>query len=120
MTRVQAGEAVEAAKVVKAGVRAARSAKQAAKELQLAEAAAQAELWEVATALEAIRFRLLGVKATLPESPYETAMLEGEEVMDISLEVRSIIECVLADCIEPAIRDLRDASEYRPDWEQES
>jgi hypothetical protein len=34
--------------------------------------------------------------------------------MDVSMEVRSVIECVLADRIEPAIRDLAAASSSRP------
>ncbi len=33
--------------------------------------------------------------------------------MDVKTEVRSIIECVLNDSIQPAIRDLRVAAAYR-------
>jgi hypothetical protein len=37
----------------------------------------------------------------------------GEEDPDVATEVRSIIECVLADQIGPAVRDLGAAVEYR-------
>ncbi len=64
--------------------------------------------------LEAIRRRLGDLHARLPVPPQETAMLLGEEEMDVSTEVRSVVECVLADRIEPAIRDLAAAASYRP------
>ena len=40
-------------------------------------------------------------------------MLLGEAEMDVATEVRSVIECVLNDSIEPAIRDLAAAASYR-------
>jgi hypothetical protein len=79
-----------------------------------AEASAQAQLRQIATDLEAIRFRLEGVRASLPVPSSEAAMLVGELEMDISTEVRSVIECVLNDSILPAIRDLLEAA-YRTD-----
>jgi hypothetical protein len=80
-----------------------------------AETAAQAALHQIVQDLEQIRFRLLGVHATLPLPIQEIAMLVGEEEMDVSLEVRTVIECVINDCIGSAIRDLRSAAEYRPE-----
>ncbi|MFL6294159.1 MAG: hypothetical protein ACJ759_24960 [Thermoanaerobaculia bacterium] len=56
---------------------------------------AQNELFEAVANLKTFRFRLLGVASTLPSS---TAW-------------REIIECVLADAVEPAIRDLTTAAE---------
>jgi hypothetical protein len=41
-------------------------------------------------------------------------MLLGEDEMDVSTEIRSVIECVLADSIGPAVRDLRAAAAYKP------
>jgi hypothetical protein len=35
--------------------------------------------------------------------------------MDVSTEVRSVIECVLNDSLHPAIRDLAAAASYRPE-----
>jgi hypothetical protein len=79
-----------------------------------AEAVAQTELQRIVEVLEAIRYRLLDLHAKLPVSAEETAMLLGEKEMDVATEVRSIIECVLNDSIQPAIRDLAVAASYRP------
>jgi hypothetical protein len=79
-----------------------------------AEAAAQAELSQIVVELDAIRDRLAEIHDRLPVSPEETAMLVGEEEMDVATEVRSVIECVLSDSLQPAIRDLAAAASYRP------
>jgi hypothetical protein len=79
-----------------------------------AEADAQAELRGIVVELESVRSRLVAIHARLPVPPEETAMLVGEKEMDVSTEVRSVIECVLNDSIEPAIRDLAAAASYRP------
>lgn len=78
------------------------------------EVAAQAELRKIVQDLDAIRSRLLALHEKLPVPPQETAMLLGEEEMDVSTEVRSVIECALADSLEPALRDLAAAAAYRP------
>lgn len=78
-----------------------------------AEDAAQAELQRVVEELDAIRSHLVEIHARLPVPPEESAMLLGEEEMDVATEVRSIIECVLTDSIQPAIRDLAVAAAYR-------
>lgn len=75
-----------------------------------AETEAQEELKRIVEELEAIQARLTGLHESLPVSPGETAMLEGEEEMDVATEMRSIIECVLNDGIQPAIRDLATAA----------
>ncbi len=79
-----------------------------------AEAAAQGALRQIVEELNGLRGRLVELHERLPVPPEETAMLLGEEEMDISTEVRSVIECTLADRIEPAIRDLAAAASYRP------
>lgn len=76
---------------------------------------AQEELRAIAANLEAIRFRLLGVRASLPVPVTEPVMLVGEMEMDVSTEVRSVIECVVNDFINSAIRDLRSAADYAAD-----
>jgi hypothetical protein len=54
------------------------------------EEAALAQIPLVTADLEAARYRLLGIHASLPERS----------------ALRPVIECVLADAIAPAIRDL--------------
>ena len=76
------------------------------------EFAAQAQLYEIQRDLEAIRYRLIGVHATLPAAAAEIVQhLEIEGEMVISTHLRAIIETLLEDKIDPALRDLRDASE---------
>ena len=78
-----------------------------------AEAAAQDELREEVERLREVYGRLLGIAKRLPD-PENVAMLLGEEDPDVATEVRSVIECSLADQIGPAIRDLTTAASYRP------
>lgn len=78
----------------------------------VSEADAQRQVRAIAAELEAIRFRLLGVCASLEVPPMEPVMLVGEMDMDISTEVRSVIECVVNDFIDSAVRDLRAAADY--------
>lgn len=82
-----------------------------------AEAAAQVRLRRVVEGLGALSAELLAIHESLPVSPQETAMLLGEEVMDVSTVVRSVIECVLHDRLQPAICDLEAAAHYRPEGE---
>lgn len=58
------------------------------------------EIRDVVRDLEALRFRLLGVRASLP---VPRAAREEDAVVD----VRSLLECVLEDSLRPALRDLR-------------
>lgn len=75
------------------------------------EAAAQEQLREIERDLDAIRFRLLGVHATLPPAPEEVVLqLDVDDEMVVSTHIRAVIETLLADKLEPAIRDLRDLS----------
>jgi hypothetical protein len=80
-----------------------------------AETAAQESLREIVRELEGLRSRLQELHDRLPVPPQEAAMLEGEEDMDVAMEVRVVIECVLNDFIGAAIRDLQEAARYRPD-----
>jgi hypothetical protein len=83
------------------------------KSMTRAEVQAQEELGEVIEGLKKVRERLQEIARSLP-APENAAMLLGEEDPDVATEVRSVIECSLADQIGPAIRDLATAASYRP------
>jgi len=70
----------------------------------MTEAAAKEQLREIAVELEAIRLRLLSVHRSLPAPP------ESGEEQDDTVTLRPVIECVLSDSLEPAIRDLGKAA----------
>lgn len=70
-------------------------------ETTITEKAVREEIRDVARDLEALRFRLLGVRASLPAPVAETR--EEDAVADM----RAILDCVLTDSLEPALRDLR-------------
>jgi hypothetical protein len=61
-------------------------------------------LFGIATRLSAMRFQLRGIAAALGET-------DAEE--DEAGQLRSAIECVLADLLEPAIVNLEQAAEAR-------
>jgi hypothetical protein len=68
---------------------------------------ARKDVRQVAVDLEALQRRLRGILDNLPETVAETHLKDLNE-MDPETELRSVIGCVLTDCIGPAIRDLRD------------
>lgn len=78
------------------------------------EIAARLALLKMVEEVESIGRWLAAIHASLPVPPNENMMLLGEDEMDVATEIRSVIECVLADRIGPAARDLRAAAEYRP------
>jgi hypothetical protein len=78
-----------------------------------AETAAQEEIRQIAKELGAIRRRLLNLHKSLPPATLEALMFAGEEDLDVTTEVRTIIECVVQDSIQPAIRDLEAAADYK-------
>ena len=70
---------------------------------------ARAQLRGVAHDLENLKLRLLGIRAGLPSAASEVGRSpEGEESgeMDPRTELRTVIECVLHDCLEPALAGL--------------
>jgi hypothetical protein len=83
------------------------------------EAVAQEKLQKVVKDLQEIRAELADINKDLPVPPSEGMMLLGEEEMDVSTEIRSVIECVVNDSILPAIRDLAAAAAYRASQPQE-
>jgi hypothetical protein len=82
------------------------------------EIAAQEELRRIAKELDTIRRRLLDLHESLPPATLEAVMFAGEEDLDVTTEVRTIIECVVQDSIQPAIRDLEAAADYRADEDE--
>jgi hypothetical protein len=74
---------------------------------------AREQLREIVGDLESIKFRLLGVQASLPEPAADgtaRGLVEDIEEMDLLTEIRAVIGCVLNDCVAPAIGDLREAA----------
>jgi hypothetical protein len=84
-----------------------------------AESAAQEALRQIAKELNTIRRNLIELHNSLPPASLEAVMFAGEEDLDVTTEVRTIIECVVRDSIEPAIRDLEAAAAYQPENEEE-
>ena len=78
-------------------------------------AVAQAQLYIVLRILEMLGSALRWIDQALPPSPQELSRedFEGYEP-DVTSEVRRVIQCVLADRIDPAIAELRAASLYKP------
>lgn len=76
-----------------------------------AEAAAQPQVQAAAEALEQVQAMLQGIAASLPASPGEGTELEEE------VSLRTVIECVLVDSLQPAISDLRAAVSEEPEEE---
>ena len=84
-----------------------------------AETAAQAALRQIAKELQNIRRRLMDLHESLPAASLEMLMFAGEEELDVTTEVRTIIECVVEDSIKPAIRDLEAAADYQGEKKKE-
>jgi hypothetical protein len=76
--------------------------------------AAQTQLRRIVKELEAIRYRLLGVHATLPAPLEEAPLADEAEEPGLAPALRSAIECALADRLEPAIRALHAAAALAP------
>jgi hypothetical protein len=76
------------------------------------EAAVQDNLQGVAEDLKKIEKRLRTLHGSLPAPATGDREEESEEENDVATELRAVIECVLADCIGPAIRDLLAAAAY--------
>ena len=72
--------------------------------------AAQAQLRQITAELEGIRFRLLGVHASLAATFAQEGLTPpGPGHPGTSAEIVSAVECVLIDRIGPALRSLQEA-----------
>ena len=65
---------------------------------------ASTELRDIVAELQVVRSRLMALEADLPG--LREMGVEDLESMDEATEMRSVIQCVLADSIRPAIEDL--------------
>ncbi|MBW8875682.1 MAG: hypothetical protein JF614_12025 [Acidobacteria bacterium] len=76
---------------------------------------ARKEMWAVAGDLTSIRYRLLGVQASVPPSAQETSQgdLDGEP--DVETEIRTVIANGIQSCLDPLIDDLLAAADYQPE-----
>jgi hypothetical protein len=70
-------------------------------------AARRARVDEFAAELEAFTAKLQAFHDGIPISPQEALMHLGEEEMDFATSLRSTIECLLADRLNPALIELR-------------
>jgi len=80
----------------------------------MTEAMAQAQVHEAAAEIDVLIRRLRDVVDGLPVSSLQAVMFLGEEDMDVATMLRSTIDCVLVDRLEPAVVELRKAAAYQP------
>lgn len=75
---------------------------------------ARRELRSTAREIAALRYRLLGILASLPPRQDEVvAEVDMGSACDASTEMRLAVQCVLRDHLEPAIASLRTAVRFR-------
>jgi hypothetical protein len=67
---------------------------------------ARKQLGTVAGELEEIRTRLLDLRANLPISAVEAAEQDIAD-LDPAAELHAVLGCVVRDCLDPLVRDLR-------------
>jgi hypothetical protein len=77
-------------------------------------AALRARAMEFTAEVEALAARLRDFHDGIPVSPQEAVMLLGEEDMDFATALRSTIECLLADRLQPAAVEMKKWAAYRP------
>jgi len=80
--------------------------------------AAQVRLLEIVAELQAVHARLARLRSSVLPTHMELDPMAEPEEMDRPTEIRSVIQCVLHDCIGPAIRDLRAAAAYPATWDE--
>jgi hypothetical protein len=76
--------------------------------------AAQDQARAIANDLGVVRYRLLGVQASLPPSPQESSQEDWDGDPDAGTELRTVIGHGVLSCLDPLIRDLQDAADYQP------
>ncbi|HKV07462.1 MAG TPA: hypothetical protein VJ725_04930 [Thermoanaerobaculia bacterium] len=72
----------------------------------------QEEIRQIARNLESLRFRLIGVRASLRAPTAEGA--EGKDEEGVA-DMQALLDCVLTDSLGPALRDLRKLSAMDPE-----
>ncbi|MBW8876617.1 MAG: hypothetical protein JF614_16755 [Acidobacteria bacterium] len=78
-----------------------------------AEEEAQQRVREEARALTSLRDRLKEVAGDLPQAAWELDPSDLVDDPEVAAEIRRVIECVLADRLQPAIEDLLAVADYR-------
>ena len=76
---------------------------------------ARQEMRAAAGDLKSIRYRLLGVQASIPPSPQETSQGDLAGNPDVETELRTVIANGIQNCLDPLIDDLLAAAEYQPE-----
>ena len=77
-------------------------------------------LRKIAKGLSTVCLALEGLHHSLPVPPEEAAMLQGEIPMNVAMEVRTVIECVLEDHLRTTVGELQEAASDRPPGEERS
>lgn len=77
-------------------------------------ALARKQLGRVSETLQAIRYQLIGIQASIPPSRQETSPEDLESDPDAPTEIRSILANAVQDSLDPLIRDLDTAAGYEP------
>lgn len=77
------------------------------------EARAQEELRRIVEELKSTGTRLRAVHQSVAAPAEDEATQDAADEMDLATEIRTVIDCVLADNLEPAIRDLQAVSALR-------
>lgn len=83
-------------------------------EVRISLDAARERLRNVAGLIVQAREDLLAIKGSLLPSRCEHSHRDLDDNPSVSTEIRTVIDCVLRDSLDPAVRDLRDAADYQP------
>lgn len=75
--------------------------------------AARIQLQRVVEDLQAVRYRLVGLLASVPPTRQETTKEDLDDV-DAATEIRAAIASCLRDNLDPLIRDLSTAAAHQP------
>jgi hypothetical protein len=76
---------------------------------------ARQELRSAAEDLKSMRYRLLGVRASIPPTSQETSRGDLKGEMDVETELRNVIACGIQDGLDPLIDDWLNAASYQPE-----
>jgi|GEM_PF-1093307 len=76
---------------------------------------ARKALRAVGADLTAIRHRLMGVQASIPQSPQEISRGDLEGALDVATEMRTVIANGIQNCLDTLIDDILTVAEYQPE-----
>jgi plasmid stability protein len=75
---------------------------------------ARKQIGRVIETLQAIRYQLIGIQASIPPTRQETSPEDLGSDPDAPTEIRSILANAVQDSLDPLIRDLDAAAGYEP------